>query len=430
MSEDGPWKKLDPSQLRKDAEAKEAKVKRQQEQRLARMQARKEKRHLKSEAKQARKANVSRTAKWTPERRALDEEKKLANHPRKQEKRHKRLRQRAEKLEAQSKKLWEEAQKARARADLLDERKAEQEAVKSQLQNETEAMAADSHNDDYIAPGGPIDQIENVTFAKQTAEEAAKKAAKKDAKLTEKALDAIMDEELGDSITTTGLHIEAEKEKKRKKKEEIKAEKRKREEESGAQENGIVAPDGEAMDVDAVGEANTPKDKKKHKKQKREHSTEEDGVIDGVDNAGTPKSEKKKHRKRKEHAADDNEASEVVQGAQTPDKKDKKKKKKSKEIDREESAVKSKSTNQPEAAASTDGGEQWNVSALGGGDARQEKFYRLLGGKKANGVSTDRKASGSTSKSDIAKMQNDLERQFDMGIKMKNEGSHKKGLGA
>lgn len=99
----------------------EAKLKRQQEQRLARSEARKEKRHLKSEAKQARKANVGRAAKWNPERKALDKQKKLANRPHKQEKRRKRLRLRAEKLQAQAVKMMAEAEKAKARADLLDE---------------------------------------------------------------------------------------------------------------------------------------------------------------------------------------------------------------------------------------------------------------------------------------------------------------------
>ena len=72
----------------------------------------------------ARKANIGRAAKWNPERKAADKQKKLANRPHKQEKRRKQLRQRADKLEAQSIKMWVEAQKARARADYLDELKA------------------------------------------------------------------------------------------------------------------------------------------------------------------------------------------------------------------------------------------------------------------------------------------------------------------
>jgi hypothetical protein len=73
------------------------------------------KRQEKSEAKQARKANVKRAAKWTEERRALDKLKKIANKPRKDERKRQRMLKRADKLEEQAKKLHIEAQKARAR---------------------------------------------------------------------------------------------------------------------------------------------------------------------------------------------------------------------------------------------------------------------------------------------------------------------------
>lgn len=85
---------------------------------------RKERRHAKSAAKQARKQNVKRAAKWTDERRALDKEKKLANRPVRKEKRNSRLRVRAERFEAKARQLWAEAQRARAQADFLEAEKA------------------------------------------------------------------------------------------------------------------------------------------------------------------------------------------------------------------------------------------------------------------------------------------------------------------
>ncbi len=155
MESEGPSQKLDPAQLRKEAEGKgkciyeciyvnihdirypvaplrpiktantrvETKLNKKQQQRLARAEARREKRHAKSEARQARKQNVQRAAKWNPEREALDKQKELANRAQKQEKRRRRMHQRAERLRAQAARLMVEAEKAEVRAKLLDEMK-------------------------------------------------------------------------------------------------------------------------------------------------------------------------------------------------------------------------------------------------------------------------------------------------------------------
>ncbi|KAJ2990301.1 hypothetical protein NUW58_g3017 [Xylaria curta] len=384
MDNEGPWQKLDPNQLRRDAEAQEAKLKKQQEQRLARAEARRDKRHAKSEAKKARKLNVQKAAKWTtPERKAAEKEKKLANRDHKRDKRNRRLRQRAEKLEVQAKKLWEEAQKARARADFLDGVKANEDEEKNKLKKEIEKMAQDPENEDYIPLEAPL-----ATDGDSTDPCIEKIQKREDAKLQ-------------DIVPGTDA------EKKRKRKEEKRAEKRKRE----AEEN------------EAQAEEETEAPKERRKQRKVEQVRDEEEAVE----APAAKKDKKK-KERKEHGTEETEATQPVDADEAPkEKKDKKKDKKGKKEKR--STEEDISGLAAEGESNTNGGEQWNVSALGGDSKRKEKFLRLLGGGKANGVASG--SHTSTSKADIAKVQSDLERQFDVGMKMKHEGhSHRKGLGA
>jgi hypothetical protein len=71
--------------------------------------------------------------------------------------------------------------------------------------------------------------------------------------------------------------------------------------------------------------------------------------------------------------------------------------------------------------------EQWNVGGLGGGEQRQSKFMRLLGGKKSGASLT----APTNTKSDSITAEADIQRQFEQGMKSKNEGgSHRRGLGA
>jgi hypothetical protein len=65
---------------------------------------------------------------------------------------------------------------------------------------------------------------------------------------------------------------------------------------------------------------------------------------------------------------------------------------------------------------------------LSGDAARKDKFLRLLGAGKANGEGSSKKVKAEV---DLEKVQNNLERQFDAGVKMKHEGGGKRrGLGA
>ncbi|KAF4338805.1 small acidic family domain protein [Fusarium beomiforme] len=88
---------------------------------------------------------------------------------------------------------------------------------------------------------------------------------------------------------------------------------------------------------------------------------------------------------------------------------------------------KDKKEKEPEAPAQA---EQWQVDDLEGGSARQAKFLRLLGGKKA-GASIAASSHNTKGASDSTKAEADIQKQFEAGMKMKNDGgSKRRGLGA
>jgi hypothetical protein len=78
--------------------------------------------------------------------------------------------------------------------------------------------------------------------------------------------------------------------------------------------------------------------------------------------------------------------------------------------------------------------ERWNVEDLGGGAKRQDKFMRLLGGKKAAAtlVGTETLAGAKfRPRLDINKASKDLEQQYEAGVRMKfDAGGKRRGLGA
>lgn len=154
----------------------------------------------------------------------------------------------------------------------------------------------------------------------------------------------------------------------------------------------------EAGDADKADKKEKKKDKKKDKKRKRE-ADDTDAAADGdvfVIDTGSAKKGKKSKSKIAKDSAEENITKETA--------------------------------GQPEAD-----GEQWNVSALEGGSARQAKFLKLLGGgKKAGATAAAGAHSGhGSSRQDIDKVQTSLEKQFYSGMKMKHDGQgHKRGLGA
>jgi len=75
-------------------------------------------------------------------------------------------------------------------------------------------------------------------------------------------------------------------------------------------------------------------------------------------------------------------------------------------------------------------GENWNTDALVGDEARKQKFLRLLGAGKAKSDGPKQNKS-SKKDSDISKVQSDLEKQYEAGMKLKHDGgSKRRGLGA
>lgn len=167
-------------------------------------------------------------------------------------------------------------------------------------------------------------------------------------------------------------------------------------------------------------------------------------VPAGAEEPEKPKKEKKDKKGKKEkkvrvvepeevkeeavESESEDEEPKVSEKKAKKDKKEKKDKaeKKRKRAAESESKAKAKAKNSEEPAAQA---EKWQVDDLEGGSARQAKFLRLLGGKKAG--ATAPAAHSSKGASDSTKAEADIQRQFEAGMKMKNEGgSKRRGLGA
>jgi hypothetical protein len=211
---------------------------------------------------------------------------------------------------------------------------------------------------------------------------------------------------------------EDEKERKEQKKEEKKRKKAAKEEEK---------------EVEAV--TLSKEDKGSSKKKKKTEETEEN-----VEAVPAPKEKSLKKKKK--------DVEEEIEAVPAPKEKSSKKKKKTEEAEedieaaptvKEKSSKKRKHKSSEDVETPTEDGvvaAQWNPDALSGDAERKTKFLRLLGGGKAavagdsNGVSVV--GGGKKSKKgEIEKVQGELERQYEMGMKMKHDGGGKRrGLGA
>ncbi|KAI0123100.1 hypothetical protein BJ170DRAFT_643341 [Xylariales sp. AK1849] len=319
-SNQGPWQQLDPAKLKLEAERKEAKLKRQQEQRIIRAAERKEKRQLKSEAKQARKANVRRAGKWTEERRAEDKIKKALNKPHKEEKRYRRLLSRADRLEVQALTLMKQAQQARARYAVMTEQRAKVAAEKDKELNEImnpeggnfievpevegEKASGDvemtngTHDSEAAQHVEPVEEpVEELAEDKKSSKKPKKSKSKKDKPSEpENAISEIIaeastaaQEEPKDIGTEDFIALEDEDKSKEKKKKKKKSK------------------SDEAATDEVNGETSTATEKKVEKKRKREAGvdaeTEAVATTNGIEDASeTPK--EKKHKKKKAKKAD------------------------------------------------------------------------------------------------------------------------------
>lgn len=75
--------------------------------------------------------------------------------------------------------------------------------------------------------------------------------------------------------------------------------------------------------------------------------------------------------------------------------------------------------------------DKWNVGALGGGPERQSKFMKLLGGGKAAPSPATQNSDKVRPTYDVQKSQEDLQRQYEAGMRMKFDGQgQRRGLGA
>jgi hypothetical protein len=164
-------------------------------------------------------------------------------------------------------------------------------------------------------------------------------------------------------------------------------------------DKAFSADNGVASELEPESLTKTVKAKSDHKRKRDATDLDDDVVMDDISsNRKTDKKEKK---------------------AKSKEKKDKKKSKKS-----------SCSDDDVKATANTSSGnaENWNVTELDGGSTRQSKFLRLLGGKK-QGVNLSAPATTNDKLSSV-RAEADIQRQFEAGMKMKNEGgSHRRGLG-
>lgn len=191
--------------------------------------------------------------------------------------------------------------------------------------------------------------------------------------------------------------------------------------------------DSEAIDEPGVTEECPKKDSKKEKPRKRDAKVGAEAIAKPEAEAGEPQpntnkaeksSKRDKKRKRESRAAAEPETE-----AASSKKSKKEKSKKEKEVDAPEASA---PVAKEKAVATAAEAEQWNVKELEGGESRQAKFLRLLGGKKAGAAAATKVgAVSSRPHLDINKASKELEQQFEAGRRMKFDvGGQHKGLGA
>jgi hypothetical protein len=183
---------------------------------------------------------------------------------------------------------------------------------------------------------------------------------------------------------------------------------------------------------------NIPADEVVMKHRRLSNATSERSHVSAADISPEAEEEPKESKKDKKNKKGkkvrlvepekaEEEAVESEAEVEEPKASDKKAKKAEKaEKKRKRAETKDKKEKEPESAAQA---EQWQVDDLEGGSARQAKFLRLLGGKKAGAsVATPHNTKGA---SNSTKAEADIQKQFEAGMKMKNDGgSKRRGLGA
>ncbi len=184
------------------------------------------------------------------------------------------------------------------------------------------------------------------------------------------------------------------------------------------------------MSVDAPADAaeDTPVKVKKDKKSKQSKSKPSKETSAKVEPA---KAEKVKKAKRSK--ANEPSETETAEIESTKDKKRKRQASDKEEPKKQRNGKDKAAAWDSEAPGARGAADNWNVSALEGGAQRQNKFMKLLGGGKAaasTASGTQKWGVGST-KDDVRRQQEEIQRQYDAGMRLKFEGQgQRKGLGA
>jgi hypothetical protein len=187
------------------------------------------------------------------------------------------------------------------------------------------------------------------------------------------------------------------------------------------------------------------KTKKKKSKKQRDEPTAKTGIVSEAsrtDEDAARKERKKLRKLRKEQEALAANAGQGQQNAE-PVLAESKNTKHKREEQAKESGKRGVASSGFDASQKTNAdtadkkhvasADQWNPDALSGDATRKNKFLRLLGAGKAGldtKVNSERSSKQATDK-DIRRVESELERQFEAGIRMKHDGQGKRrGLGA
>ncbi|KAG9230240.1 small acidic protein family-domain-containing protein [Amylocarpus encephaloides] len=315
--------------------------------------------------------------------------------------------------EQKAEKKFKKAVKAKKRqAERLgitfDKKKAKAEILKYFETAKSEKEDAGKNTSGSVQPNHEVDaKLEKTKSkkSKRSAEEAfAHESPVKKSKKSKK-----LSIEVESSTPTQNPEVEAASPKKKKEKSKVSSEETKKKSKS-------------TLEDSEENEAETKKDKKsKSSKEESDRSPPSQSLE--ATNARVKKSTKK---------AKDTKSSQITKQARTDEKHMKKRAKKQAIAERKaEKLVQKASESKQENESNGKSAEQWNSDALPGDAARKSKFLRLLGAGKVKDDAASGNEGSKKSKKEIDLVQNELERQYETGMKMKYEmGAKRRGLGA
>ncbi|OZJ04048.1 hypothetical protein BZG36_03564 [Bifiguratus adelaidae] len=224
----------------------------------------------------------------------------------------------------------------------------------------------------------------------------------------------------------------------------LRLEKKKRKQEA---EQGIPASDPKGRDskttrsrVDPVSETlKADKDSRNERKAKKDKKgKKEDKDVNGMDEKKKKKEKEKKEKKKAKEPKDDNTSLAEASSKQTSSKKKMKaSKRKQDDGDKKTTEKATTSENSAEAAAKATesaqpaGWNDWSKATFEGDASRQDKFLRLLGGKKKDstgkGLFGSLQPSGTSTfdsaiDANVAKrIEQDMTKQFEDGLKFRKQ---------